>query len=144
VAPSRLTGLTLVEGIASGALAVLTEPLSFWGGSDPETGRVIEPRHPQNGVELSQRVLVMPSGRGSSSSASVLAEQIRRGVAPVAILLHAPDAILAAGSLVAAELYGKSTPIVQLDEEEYAKLPATGSVYVHAAADQAVIGIPAP
>jgi predicted aconitase with swiveling domain len=144
MAASKMIGTTLVEGVASGALVILDEPLSFWGGSDPETGAVIESRHPQFGTQLSKRVLVMPRGRGSSSSASVFAEQIRRGVAPVAVLMREPDAILAAGSLVAAALYETSTPIVVLGAEEYDSLPTTGWALVHAASEQAVIGIESP
>jgi len=60
------------------------------------------------------RVLVMPAGRGSSSSASVLAEAVRSGVAPAAILLGAPDLILAIGAAVAEELYGVRIPVVAL------------------------------
>jgi predicted aconitase with swiveling domain len=95
---------TLVAGSAEGEVLVLDEPLSFWGGVDPATGRVIEPRHPQAGAELAGRVLVMPSGRGSSSSSSVLAEAIRAGTAPPAIVLLEPDANVALGSIVAREL----------------------------------------
>jgi hypothetical protein len=54
----------------------------------------------------------MPSGRGSSSSASVLAEAIRVNVAPAAILLARPDPILTVGALVSRSLYGLACPIV--------------------------------
>lgn len=54
----------------------------------------------------------MPSGRGSSSSSSVLAEGIRAGTAPMAIVLLEPDPILALGAIVARELYGRTIPVV--------------------------------
>jgi predicted aconitase with swiveling domain len=60
-------------------------------------------------------VLVMPGGRGSSSSSSVLAESIRAGTAPKAIVLVEPDPIIALGAIVARELYGASIPIVVLE-----------------------------
>jgi predicted aconitase with swiveling domain len=103
---------TLVAGVGEGEVLVLDEPLSFWGGIDPATGRVVEPRHPQAGAELGGRVLVMPSGRGSSSSSSVLAESIRAGTAPAAIILLEPDPIVALGAIVARELYGTAVPVV--------------------------------
>ena len=56
----------------------------------------------------------MPAGRGSSSSASVLAEAVRAGTAPAAIILGEPDLILSIGSAVAEELYGKRVPVVVL------------------------------
>jgi uncharacterized protein len=103
---------TLVPGTAEGRALVLDEPLSFWGGVDPETGDVVDVRHPQHGASLIGRILVMPSGRGSSSSSSVLAEAIRAGTAPAAIVLGQADPILALGAIVARELYGKVTPVV--------------------------------
>jgi len=94
---------------------VLKEPLSFWGGLDPATGRLIDPHQTRRGVTITGRVLVMPSGRGSSSSSSVLAEAIRLGTAPAAIVLEEPDEIVALGAIVARELYGYGPPVMALD-----------------------------
>jgi hypothetical protein len=102
----------LVAGSAEGDALVLDEPLSFWGGVDPATGAVVDPHHPQRGERVGGRVLVMPSGRGSSSSSSVLAEAIRAGTAPTAIVLLEADPILALGAIVARELYGTTIPVV--------------------------------
>jgi predicted aconitase with swiveling domain len=103
---------TLVAGTAEGPALVLDEPLSLWGGLDPETGSIIDTRHPQRGANVAGRVLVMPAGRGSSSSSSVLAEAIRAGTGPAAIVLGEPDPILALGAIVARELFGTSIPVV--------------------------------
>ena len=54
----------------------------------------------------------MPSGRGSSSSATVLAEAIRAGTGPAGIVLGEPDDIIVIGALVAAELYGVAIPVI--------------------------------
>ena len=107
-----MTGRVLAPGIVEGDVLALTEPLSLWGGLDPATGQILDPRHPQHGRVVTGRVLVLPSGRGSSSSSTVLAEAIRIGTAPAAIVLHEPDVILALGSIVARELYGVAMPIV--------------------------------
>ena len=101
---------------------VLSEGLSLWGGMDPATGDVIDAHHPQRGVNVSGRVLVMPSGRGSSSSASVLAEAVRAGTAPAAIVLGEPDLILAIGAAVAEELYGVRVPVAVLPPDELAAI----------------------
>ena len=93
---------------------VLDEPLSLWGGMDPATGELIDAHHPQRGANLAGRAVVMRSGRGSSSSASVLAEAVRAGVAPTAFLLGEPDLILSIGSAVAEELYGVRVPVIVL------------------------------
>jgi predicted aconitase with swiveling domain len=107
-----MDGRTLVEGEANGPALVLSEPVSFWGGLDPSTGRIVEANHPQRGMSVTGRILVMPSGRGSSSSATVLAESIRSGTGPAGIVLRDADDILVVGALVAAELYGVSIPVV--------------------------------
>jgi uncharacterized protein len=112
-------GRSLVVGRADGVPLALDDPLSFWGGVDPTTGAIIDVHHPQAGAHLAGRVLVLPTGRGSSSSSSVLAEIIRHGVGPVAILLAFPDPIIAVGALVAFELYGIATPVATIDPEAY-------------------------
>ena len=106
-----MDGRSLVEGPVEGTALVLAEPLSFWGGLDPVTGEIVEANHPQRGEVVTGRVLVMPSGRGSSSSSTVLAESIRLGTAPAAIVLGEADEIVAVGALVAAELYGAVMPV---------------------------------
>nr|PZN31261.1 MAG: aconitase subunit 2 [Actinomycetota bacterium] len=107
----------LVPGTARGPLPALAEPLSFWGGVDPATGEIVEPAHPQYRESVAGRVLVMPHGRGSSSSSSVLAELLRIGSGPAAIVLREPDSILVIGTLVARELYGTGCPVVVTDAE---------------------------
>lgn len=106
-----VTASMLVPGNARGRVLWLEEPLSFWGGVDPEDGRIIDGRHPQAGSSVSGAVLVLPHGRGSSSSPSVVAEMIRRGKAPAGIVLGETDPMLVLGSLVAAELYGVIVPV---------------------------------
>jgi len=108
-------GIFQLAGAAQGSALVLSRPLSFWGGIDAETGGVIDRSHPDLGVNIAGRMLVMEGGRGSSSSSSVLAEAIRLGTAPAAILLARPDPILAVGAIVAEFLYGKAMPLVVCD-----------------------------
>jgi uncharacterized protein len=99
-------------GEAEGAALVLAEPLSFWGGIEPATGRIIDHTHPDVGACVTGTILVMPGGRGSSSSSSVLAEAIRRRTGPAGIVLGSPDPILTIGALVAESLYAIRCPIV--------------------------------
>ena len=105
-------GRTLSPGVGRGDTLTLREPLSFWGGFDVTTGAVIDTHHAQRCALLTDRVLFMARGRGSSSSASVLAEAIRLGTAPAAIVLAEPDLVIALGAAMAAELYGLHMPVV--------------------------------
>ena len=109
---NRIPVRSYAAGTAEGAALVLAEPLSFWGGVDATTGRVIDRSHPDLGSCITGTILVMPGGRGSSSSSSVLAETVRRGTGPAGIVLASPDPILTVGALVAESLYGIRCPIV--------------------------------
>ena len=128
--PAVLRGRPLVGGSAHGLALRLDEPLSLWGGLDPASGRVIDAHHPQHGLNLAGRVVLLPAARGSSSSSSVLAEAIRSGNAPAAILLGESDLILAVGAVVAEELYGRSVPIVVLPPADMAAIPDGAHVSV--------------
>lgn len=107
----------LVPGPVEGPVVALSEPVSFWGGIDPVTGVVVDRRHPEAGVSVTGGVLVVPYGRGSSSASSVLAEMIRAGTAPAALVLRTADPILVLGAVVADELYGGVTPIAVVERE---------------------------
>jgi uncharacterized protein len=126
----------LAAGSARGEAIVLDQPLSFWGGVDPTSGTVIDRRHPQVGASVEGRVLVMPFGRGSSSSSTVLAEAIRLGTAPAAIVLLEPDPILALGAAVARELYGRSLPVVVLPPDDFRRIRTGDIVTIDAGEDR--------
>jgi predicted aconitase with swiveling domain len=132
-------GRTLVAGRAVGTAVVLDEPLSFWGGLDPATGVLIDSHHPQLGANLAGCILVMPAGRGSSSSSYVLAEAIRAGTAPAAIVLREVDGIVALGAIVARELYDIHTPVIALDADAYDALKTGAIIEVSALDDQALV-----
>jgi predicted aconitase with swiveling domain len=131
---TTLEGRALLPGRTSGEAVVLDEALSFWGGLDPASGRIIDRRHPQAGGRVTGRILVMPSGRGSSSSSSVLAEAIRAGTAPAGIVLSEPDGIVVLGALVARELYGTTIPIVVLARDGYERVATGDQVVIEDAA----------
>lgn len=111
------TGELLVGGAAAGDLVALVEPLSFWGGVDDESGRIIDRHHPQFGTGLAGTALLMGATRGSSSSTSTLLECIRRGTAPAMLLLTDTDPILVIAAVVAWEIYGHGPTVVLLPEK---------------------------
>lgn len=127
-----LRGDPLVPGRASGPVLALGEPLSLWGGVDPASGVIVEPRHPDHGASLAGRILAMPAARGSSSSSSILAELLRGGVGPLAILLGERDEILVVGAVVAQELYGVGCPVLLLDPADYRLAAARQTLTIEA------------
>lgn len=118
-----LAGESLLPGTAAGRLLVLTAPLSFWGGVQPKTGRIVMAGHPQHGEEIAGRLLALPGTVGSSSSSSVMLELLREGRAPAGLLLAEVDAILLLGVAVARELGYRPIPALRLEPAALAALP---------------------
>jgi predicted aconitase with swiveling domain len=117
-----MRGAPLVPGAASGEALVSREPLSFWGGYDHTSGEIIDRRHPLAGQNAAGRILVLPYARGSSTTTAVLLEALRAGTAPAAILTTAAETFFALAAIVAGELFGRSIPVVVVDERDAAAL----------------------
>ena len=117
-----LKGKPLIPGEVSGTLLFSTEPLSFWGGYDYETGEIIDQRHPLSGELAASKVLALPFTRGSSTTTAVLLEAIRAGTAPLAILTTSPDSFFALASIVADEMYTLPIPLLVIDRNDFDQL----------------------
>ncbi len=126
----------LHAGTAEGAVLLLDEPLSFWGGFDPRTGIIIDVHHPQRGQCLKDKILMMLESRGSGSAPGNLAEAIRLGTAPAAIILVQPDINLAIGTRVAQTLYGKTCVIITVSAPTFSEL--SKHTYLHISHDGTV------
>ena len=105
-------GRAYAAGDAEGPALVLQAPLSFYGGVAVATGEIVDRSHPDLGKVMAGRILVIPGGRGSSSSSSVLAEAIRLRTAPAGIVLARADPIMVVACLVAQRLYGLYLPMM--------------------------------
>ena len=134
-----LSGKFLVPGEAQGAALVLAEPISLWGGLNPETGAIIDARHARVGEIVTGRVLVLPGGRGSSSASSILLEAVRAKTAPAAILTLERDGILALGAAVAREMYGISPPVVMLSADDYGKICENQQIRISARTNTVIL-----
>lgn len=108
----------LTSGRAEGPVLSLDEPLSFWGAFEPKTGVILDVHHPQRGACVKDMVLLMTETRGSGSAPGAIAEAIRRGTAPAAIILAEADINLAVGAEVAAALYGRHCVVAQVSMAE--------------------------
>lgn len=115
---------------AEGPVLALDEPLSFWGAFEPRTGVIIDVHHPQRGRCVSGQVLVMAETRGSGSAPGAIAEAIRLGAAPAAIVLGQPDINLAVGAEVAAALYGRHCVVACAGPEDMIRLRAARHVHI--------------
>ena len=99
--PVRLSGRAVVAGEAEGELLVTGDPLSFYGGVDPETGVVRDPAHELRGQCVAGKVLAFPEGKGSTVGSYVIYALRRNGKAPAAMLVGRADAIVATGAVIA-------------------------------------------
>ncbi len=120
----------LTSGRAEGPVLSLDEPLSFWGAFEPRTGVILDVHHPQRGACVKDMVLVMTETRGSGSAPGAIAEAIRLGTAPAAIILAEPDINLAVGAEVAATLYGRGCVIACVTVEELEALRVAARIAI--------------
>ena len=126
---------SILAGSAEGPAISTTEALSFWGGVDPATGRVIDVHHPLHGICLTGGVLFMPTSRGSCTGSGVLLDLILTGRAPSALVFCEAEDVLTLGALIAAEMFGKPLPVLRLDAENFARF----SKAVHVRIDETAI-----
>jgi len=96
-----LKGKGVVEGHIIGEALVSSMPISFLGGVDPLTGRVVEKGHDLEGECLAGRILCFPHGKGSTVGSYVLLALKKRGLAPLAIVNEVADQIVVVGAIIA-------------------------------------------
>ena len=102
-------------------------------GLDPATGLIIDPRHPQAGESVTDKVLAIPALRGSSGSAGSLAEAFKNGHGPAALVLGQADTAPIAAALVVQHLYGRQIPILEVPPEELKILKSGAWISIDAA-----------
>ncbi len=110
----KLQGRSIYSGMASGEALVTSMGISFFGGVDPDTGVVVEPGHELAGQSISGKVLVFPSGKGSTVGSYTLYRLKLNGVAPAAIVNAECETITAVGCIIAEIPCVDQIPIDQL------------------------------
>jgi hypothetical protein len=96
-----LHGRSIFTGTAQGEALISTQPISFFGGIDPDTGIVVERGHPLEGQCVAGKVLIFPSGKGSTVGSYTLYRLKKNGCAPLAILNVECETITAVGCIMA-------------------------------------------
>ena len=95
-----LIGRVIKAGRAEGAALVSPEPIGFFGMVDAESGIVIERGHPLAGQSIAGRVLVFPTGKGSTVGSYSLYRLAKAGRAPAAIVNAESEPIVAVGAII--------------------------------------------
>ena len=96
-----LKGRTIYTGMAEGKALVTSQGISFFGGVDPETGVVVERGHELEGQCVAGKVLVFPTGKGSTVGSYTLYRLKHNGLAPAAIINAECETITAVGCIIA-------------------------------------------
>lgn len=130
---NELAARCIVSGVAEGEMITSSQSISFWGGVDPATGLINDPRHELFGQSIAGKVLVFPFGKGSSTGSLMILELARINKAPAAMINIKTEPILATGPIVCKHFYGKEIPIVTMEKSlfdtlksgQYAKVDAS-------------------
>ena len=96
----KQVGRAIYAGRADGKALVTAQPISFYGGVDPNTGKVIEKGHELQGESVKGRVLVFPHGKGSTVGSYILYRLSKEGLAPSAIINEESETIVAVGAII--------------------------------------------
>ena len=97
----KLQGRTIYKGIAQGEALVTSMGISFFGGVDPDSGVVVERGHELEGQSIAGKVLVFPTGKGSTVGSYTLYRLRHAGKAPAAIVNTECETITAVGCIIA-------------------------------------------
>jgi len=119
-AEMTLRGRTIVGGVASGKALVTTEAISFLGGVDPSTGRIVERGHELYGKSVKDSILVFPSGKGSTVGSYVIYALRKHRTAPAGMINEETETIIATGCVLA------EIPLVDRLSGDLFELAATG------------------
>jgi predicted aconitase with swiveling domain len=96
----KLKGRKIYKGIAEGEAIVTKDGISFYGGVDPDTGEVVEVGHELEGQSITGKVLVFPTGKGSTVGSYTLYRMKKNNTAPAAIVNEQIDTIIAVGCII--------------------------------------------
>lgn len=95
-----LQGRKIFPGEATGNALVSQMGISFYGGVDPDTGVILEKGHDLEGQSIAGKVLVFPSGKGSTVGSYTLYRLKANGMAPAAVINAETETITAVGCII--------------------------------------------
>jgi predicted aconitase with swiveling domain len=91
----------IYPGRTRGEALVTSMGISFFGGVDPESGVIVERGHELEGQSIAGKILVFPTGKGSTVGSYTLYRLKLNGKAPLAIVNEECETITAVGCIIA-------------------------------------------
>jgi uncharacterized protein len=96
----QLKGRLISKGKGEGQALVTSQPISFYGGVDPNTGIIIEKGHELQGQSVKGKILVFPTGKGSTVGSYTLYRMKKNGTAPAGIINRECETVVAVGAII--------------------------------------------
>jgi predicted aconitase with swiveling domain len=96
----ELKGRIISKGISEGEALTTTQPISFYGGVDPETSEILEKGHELQGKRIQDKILVFPNGKGSTVGSYTLYRLKKGGVAPAGMINRECETVVAVGAII--------------------------------------------
>jgi len=96
----ELKGRIISRGVAEGVALTTSQPISFYGGVDPNTSEIIEKGHELQGKRVKDRILVFPNGKGSTVGSYTLYRMKKGGRAPAGIVNKECETVVAVGAII--------------------------------------------
>jgi predicted aconitase with swiveling domain len=96
----ELKGRIISKGKAQEEALVTSEPISFYGGVDPNTGEILEKGHELQGKSVKGKILVFPTGKGSTVGSYTLYRLKKNGAAPAGIINKECETVVAVGAII--------------------------------------------
>jgi len=96
----ELKGRIISKGVAKGEALTTLQPISFYGGVDPDTGEIIEKGHELEGKKLKGKILVFPNGKGSTVGSYTLYRMKKNDTAPAGIINEECETVVAVGAII--------------------------------------------
>jgi uncharacterized protein len=128
----KLQGRTIYKGQVQGQALVTHMGISFFGGVDPETGMIVEKGHELEGQSIQGKVLVFPTGKGSTVGSYTLYRLKKNGAAPVGIINAECETITAVGCIIAEIPCIDHIPIAQIHSGAWLEMDGgNGYVSIH-------------
>jgi hypothetical protein len=96
----ELKGRSISRGFARGEAILSRDPISFYGGVDPETGTIVEKGHALEGVSIAGKILIFPRGTGSTVGSYIIYRLAKKGLAPKGMINIESEPIVAVGAII--------------------------------------------
>ena len=126
----EMRGRIIKRGVVEAEALVTDEPLSFFGGIDPDTSEVVDAHHELKGQKVRGRILVFPQGKGSTVGSYTIYRLKKNGVAPAGIINKDCETVVAVGAII--------SDIPCIDQVDISKIKTDDKVKIDG--DKVIVG----